>query len=136
MRYYSDVTKQLYDTKKELVEAEEKFVEEETAKAKVELEDSMKIKAIKDAHKAKTAAYGDYLKALKEYRDDETESLDLEQNYIKAYKAYHKANDDYKALIQDYLKDHESLSFHILDEEEKQDYLRAIWNLFGNKIEW
>ena len=75
MKYYSELTKKVYDTEKDLVAAED----EENQKLAVEKEKQQKraerAKEVEDAHKAVVEAYNHY--------------IELKNKFIDDYKSYH-----------------------------------------------
>lgn len=79
MRYYSDVTKKVYNTEKELVEAEAKIKAETEAKARAE-----KVKTEQRATRAKEVEA-----ALKEANKARNKAVKLLQDFTRDYGYFH-----------------------------------------------
>lgn len=75
MKYYSEVTKHLYDTQKELDQAEAKVAETKAAEERKSKERATRAKEVQEAYKA-------ILEAQKKYTE-------LRNAFVKDYGSYH-----------------------------------------------
>ena len=89
MKYYSEVTKKMYDSPEQLKEAEEKTLAEDAEK-----------KAAKEKQKAERAARAKEVdEALKASVDAHNKYLDLRNKFIEDYGYYHCSYTETSPLI-------------------------------------
>jgi len=86
MKYYSEVTSQLYDSAEDLADAESKVAEEKAAKEKAEAIRSEKRK--KDAEEIEIART-EYKEAYKLYLDAYQNYQNLMKKFLENYGQYH-----------------------------------------------
>ncbi len=84
MRYYSDVTKKLYDTSAALAEAERKVLLAEAEKEKAEKEKAEKAKKEERAKRAKEVE-----DALKVANEAQSKAIKLLKDFTKDYGYFH-----------------------------------------------
>lgn len=100
MKFYSDVTKQFYDTEKACLEAEFKVKEkqnrEKILREKAERERKEKQEALAAERKTRAAEVEDARKAMVTAQHKYSEVLEA---FIKAYGSYHLSLDDEDAKI-------------------------------------
>ena len=117
MKYYSDVTKKLYDTEKELKAAEKIVAEEEAAKLEAAKNKKAEAKVVEDAFKARNAARREYNSKVMDARKAYNNAL------VKAKKAFNdmiteatnvkdKAEEVYNAALKEFTDKHPE-GFHI-----------------------
>ena len=74
MKFYSDITKKLYDTSEALKKDEEAFTNTEAEKkaeeAKKSAERAVRAKEVEDAYKAEVEAHAKYIKLSNQFVDD------------------------------------------------------------------
>ena len=72
-KYYSDLTKKLYETEEECDAAEKEFAEQQTAEQKKREERAARAKEVEDA-------YNHYLELLEKFLDDYNYYVDYKKN--------------------------------------------------------
>lgn len=117
MKYYSDVTKKLYDTEKELKAAEKIVAEEEAAKLEAAKNKKAEAKVVEDAFKALNAARREYnskvMDARKAYNNALVEAKKAFNDMItEATNIKDKAEEVYNTALKEFTNKHPE-GFHI-----------------------
>ena len=146
MKFYSELTKKLYDTEKEL-KAAEKVVADEAAKkaeaAKSKKEDALKVE---EAFKARNAARHEYNNLIMTARKDYNSALvEIKKAYDKAVEEATKIKDvaekNYDAALKEFTAKHETYHMTLKDGdnvmtissqgEPKVDMVKEYTDLFN-----
>ena len=91
MRYYSDVTKSVYNTEKELVAAEQQVKVEEAKKARAAEEEKARKDKMAAERKARAAEVEEARKAMTEAQKHYKDVLEA---FVKDYHSYHYSTTD------------------------------------------
>ena len=120
MKYYSDVTKKLYNTEDELKAAEKVVAEEEEKKAAIAKSKKADAVKVEDAFKARNAARRDYntkvVEARKAYNTALVEAKKaFDAAIVEATTAKDKAEEAYNAALKEFTDKHESYHMTLKD---------------------
>ena len=86
MKFYSEVTKQLYDNEKDLIKAEEKIAAEEQAKKAKDAEKGKRAKEVEAAYKASVEAQNKF--------------NELKNKFIEDYGSFHMTYTEKKPAVK------------------------------------